>query len=826
MVKIRLSVSFVAVFLFSAVFTMISSGCFSVDNSNNNNSSVVTGTTTTTGGTTVSGSAQLPATTVVAAIKNPAIRGVVNYSILKVYINGVYYGYLSTTGTFSFSNVPYATEYKIEIKNSADIVILVSIQASTVQTITTTTTAQALVLEQARLSNPSITVNDVSPTQSEVLSLVNLIETRLADSSALADPTTTSGKTIFATTEILSAKTNGANTVLTQSGTTTSTSSTSTTTTTTTTTSTTTSTTRSKPTATFAINNGDTTTTTRTVTLNLSNISKHFAMEMSVASGAYEALDMAKPYTLSGADGTKTISIVLKDSFGLTSDPITDSITLSTNFRVLSTSISDGTTVSQMPSSRYFPPIGVTFSEQLSASSVDTSSFYFTPAASSGSTAASMTIATFTPGSILASNTTYTVTLTTDIQDQYGNALANNYTFDLKSGPDPKIDAGDTHTLVLKTDGKVWAYGNNEFGQLGNGESGGGKEQTSPVLVKGVGGSCCLKEIKDISAGGAHSLALKIDGTVVAFGANTTGQLGDNSTTTRNTPVYVKNSDGSGNLSNIICISAGGAHSLALDASGTVWAFGLNDSGQLGDDSNSNRKLPVRLEQNGGANFTDSIIAISAGYAHSLILESDKTVWAFGNNSYGQLGANGTTNQDHPENIGGITSITGISAGGLHSLALKSDGTVYSWGQNFHGQLGRGTASTTLQYLTPGQVTNSSMGSNIGAISAGSFQSSALNTDGTVWCFGQNLGTSNIGKLGLGNVASTTAPTQMKGVGGSGVLGSIMAVSGGGSHTVLLRDSSFTVFGTGLNDKGQLGDSTTTSTDSPVQITIGSFTLY
>ncbi|MFC1743629.1 hypothetical protein ACFL35_06510 [Candidatus Riflebacteria bacterium] len=234
----------VMVLIFIGVFDI---GCIWVNDNNNNAPVVGTGTTTSTTGTTISGTTIFPSNTAVASIKDAKIKGVVNYSVLRVYINNVFYGFLSTSGTFTFSNVPLATEYEVEIKNNSEILLLKSLQAATVQTINSTTTAQALVLEQARLSNSSLSISSVSATMSEVLSLVTLIETALADSSSLSTTTTISTKSIYTSTTILSGITTGATVVIgtattSTTTTTTSTSTTSTTTTTTTTTSTSTTT--------------------------------------------------------------------------------------------------------------------------------------------------------------------------------------------------------------------------------------------------------------------------------------------------------------------------------------------------------------------------------------------------------------------------------------------------------------------------------------------------------------------------------------------------------------------------------------------------------
>jgi alpha-tubulin suppressor-like RCC1 family protein len=148
------------------------------------------------------------------------------------------------------------------------------------------------------------------------------------------------------------------------------------------------------------------------------------------------------------------------------------------------------------------------------------------------------------------------------------------------TGITPMVKGGNYHSVALKTDGTVWAWGYNYYGQLGDGTY---TDRSTPAQVSN------LTDVKAISTLSSHALALKSDGTVWAWGYNYFGQLGDNTTTNRNTPVQVQN------LTNVVAVAAGGSHSLALKSDGTVWAWGNNYSGQLGDNSTTNRSLPVQV---------------------------------------------------------------------------------------------------------------------------------------------------------------------------------------------------------------------------------------
>jgi alpha-tubulin suppressor-like RCC1 family protein len=195
------------------------------------------------------------------------------------------------------------------------------------------------------------------------------------------------------------------------------------------------------------------------------------------------------------------------------------------------------------------------------------------------------------------------------------------------------ISAGQNNTLALKNDGTAWAWGRNDAGQIGNGTT---TDALVPFQVQGPGGVGFLNNVSAVSVGEVHSLALLSDGTVRAWGNNDHGQLGDGSTTTRLTPVQVSG------LTNVLAISAGGHFSVALKSDGTVWAWGSGQNGQIGDGgSPTNRSTPVQVKGPGGVGFLDNVLAISASQDHTLALKYNgtvATVWAWGYNGFGQIG--------------------------------------------------------------------------------------------------------------------------------------------------------------------------------------------
>jgi alpha-tubulin suppressor-like RCC1 family protein len=242
----------------------------------------------------------------------------------------------------------------------------------------------------------------------------------------------------------------------------------------------------------------------------------------------------------------------------------------------------------------------------------------------------------------------------------------------LSASTTPTVSGGGYHSLALKSDGMVWSWGRNNYGQLGNGKR---SKKNTPILVKN------LNDVIAIAGGTWHSLALKQDGTVWAWGRNDYGQLGDGTFRNKKTPVEVKD------LADVVAIAGGHLHSLALKSDGTVWAWGSNWGGQLGNETVATvSNIPVQV------NSLQNISFIACGSSHNLAIRtSDGVVWTWGDNSNGQLGNGTYASQNTPVLIEGLEDVASIGTGWLHSLAIKSDGTVWAWGDNRFGQLGDGT---------------------------------------------------------------------------------------------------------------------------------------
>lgn len=360
------------------------------------------------------------------------------------------------------------------------------------------------------------------------------------------------------------------------------------------------------------------------------------------------------------------------------------------------------------------------------------------------------------------------------------------------------ISAGFYHSVKIGAGGSVWAAGDNTYGQLGCGELD-STNSSKAVRVKNEGGQTNFSDVVAVSADYRHSLAIKSDGSVWAWGYNGNGQIGDNTTIDRFYPVQVKDPSNQGYFTNAVQVSAGKQFSLALKEDGSVYSWGWGDFGQLGQGiSNKFSKLPTAVYGAAGGSLTDIIQIASGGY-HCLALKSDGTVWAWGKNENGQLG-NGTTEVSGvPVQVNGLTDVVAISAGENHSLALKADGTVWAWGANNNGQIGD---DSRYERAEPVQVrSGSGYLTGVKMISAGSNQSFAIKVDGALWGWGTNY----YGQLGDTTNTTRNMPVRMAGPNGVGYMENVVEVSAGYRRSMVLQENGDDWF-TGENHYGEHGN--------------------
>jgi hypothetical protein len=342
--------------------------------------------------------------------------------------------------------------------------------------------------------------------------------------------------------------------------------------------------------------------------------------------------------------------------------------------------------------------------------------------------------------------------------------------------------------------GALWTWGNNASGQLGLGNK---VNYSSP---KQVG---ALTDWVSISSGGGSngfSLATKKDGTLWSWGSNNSGQLGLSNYTYYSSPKQV------GALTNWSKVSSGGGNSnpgngfsLSIKKDGTLWAWGFNNTGQLGTGTFLNLNSPTQVGS------LTNWLSVSCGNQHSAAVKTDNTLWTWGNGAGGALGRGNTTSYNSPKQVGTLTNWLNVCAGSGSTFAIKTDGTLWAWGSNSNGQLGLGNIT---YYSSPKQVGSLT---NWYSISAFTDFAVAIKTDGTLWAWGSN----NNGQLGLGNTTYYSSPKQ---VGSLTNWYSCVAVISFSSSSVIARKTDGTLWSWGRNLNGVLGLGNITNYSSPKQI--------
>lgn len=346
------------------------------------------------------------------------------------------------------------------------------------------------------------------------------------------------------------------------------------------------------------------------------------------------------------------------------------------------------------------------------------------------------------------------------------------------------VSPGSLHTCVLLELGDVKCWGYNFFGQTGNGS-------TSQSLVP-ANVAWHTVGVVSVGAGAYHSCAVTLGGAARCWGANDSGQLGDNTTTQRSSAIAVVGLD-----SGVAVISTGAFHSCALTVGGGVWCWGRNSDGQLGNNSMTDSTVPVAVSGLGSG-----VAAISAGGYHTCARTTTGAMKCWGLNSSGQIGDNSTTTRLTPADVNGLGSgVSAISAGALHTCALAG-GAAKCWGYNFWGTVGD---NSTTQRQVPTAV--SGLGSGVAAISAGVLHTCALIAGG-VKCWGYNA----TGQLGDNSTTQRLTPVDVVSLGG--VATSVVTAE---SHTcALIAGGGVRCWGD--NSAGQLGDNSNTQRLTPVDV--------
>lgn len=368
--------------------------------------------------------------------------------------------------------------------------------------------------------------------------------------------------------------------------------------------------------------------------------------------------------------------------------------------------------------------------------------------------------------------------------------------------------AGDQHSLAMDEADRLWGWGVNDNGELGNGTTV-NSTSPSPVDLSGLNGI----KVVSLTAGGEHNFALDESGQLWAWGRNDRGQLGDGTTNDVSFTTPVKVDQTALGTAKIVSVASGYYdHNLALDENGRMWSWGYNASGQLGDGTQIDRNTPVEVDLRalGGV----GVVSVAAGADYSLALDYAGRLWAWGANDHGQLGANAGVDQTIPVEVDlralGDAKVVSVAAGYAHTLVLDDRGRVWSWGYNKYGQLGSGSITDS---ANPIAVTMGFKGTKVVSLSAGNMFSLALDEVGRVWAWGQN----GYGQLGIGSTYEAHYPFVVK----TDVAGAakIITATTFSNHSLALDELGH-LWAWGLNSKGQLGNASVTSYSSryPVRV--------
>jgi alpha-tubulin suppressor-like RCC1 family protein len=326
-----------------------------------------------------------------------------------------------------------------------------------------------------------------------------------------------------------------------------------------------------------------------------------------------------------------------------------------------------------------------------------------------------------------------------------------------------QVSAGQDHTAAIKTDGTLWVWGVKNEGRLGINDAGTGTVN-NPVTTF-AGGT----DWKSVSGGFRNTAAIKTDGSLWIWGANGSGQLGDNTTTQRNTPVTTFAGG-----TNWKQVSSGYAHMAAIKTDGSLWTWGRNNIGQIGINNTANRSIPVTTFA-GGNDWK----SVTCGEYHTAAIKTDGSLWTWGFGDFGRLGTNNTTSRSIP-----VTTFVGgnnwksVAAGNEHTAAIKTDGSLLTWGNGADGRLGD---NTTTNRSTP--VTTFAGGNNWKQVACRGNYTTAIKTDGSLWIWGAN----GSGQLGDNTIITKSTPVTTF-AGGT----NWKQISVGQNHTTAIRTNETT----------------------------------
>jgi alpha-tubulin suppressor-like RCC1 family protein/PKD repeat protein len=390
------------------------------------------------------------------------------------------------------------------------------------------------------------------------------------------------------------------------------------------------------------------------------------------------------------------------------------------------------------------------------------------------------------------------------VKDPYGLKTISEFTLTVLPDNDSPIMSmippgacGNRFTILHDLAGRSVAFGLNDLGQLGIGKP---DNQFSPVPM--------MNNVNRLYAGELHAAALTSDGTIYVWGSNDFYQLGIENLVSAKTPQVMPTS-----INNVQAMALGERHSIALDKDGNLWVWGDNTFGQTGTGLLDPVKTPVQLTHNHDNQILNPMMAIAAGKFHSVALDRTGTVWAWGRNDWGQLGNGSQTMHILPVQVldadgGFFQGVVAIASGENFVLALTNDGLVWAWGENSSGQLGLPRTEKSRQYPRLIEIKTPCQ-----AIAAGHQHALALTTDGHVMTWGNNT----YGQLGIGSYISTHIPSKALSLKNNLPLDHVQSIAAGDDHSMAILDNGHVMLW-GKNSSGQLGDSTPTDRPNPVPL--------
>ena len=330
------------------------------------------------------------------------------------------------------------------------------------------------------------------------------------------------------------------------------------------------------------------------------------------------------------------------------------------------------------------------------------------------------------------------------------------------------VSLGERHSTAITTDGDLYSWGSNGFGQAGIDSD---QYKTAPSKI--------LSNVASVSARGCHSAAITTDGDLYCWGENYHGEIGNGSTDDQYTPTKI--------LSDVASVSYGDTHTAAITTSGDLYCWGGNSYGQVGNGSTDNQYTPTKI--------LSDVVSVSLGFNYSAAITTSGDLYCWGDNSFGKVGGSTPLYISTPAKI--LSNVVSVSLGFNHTAAITTSGDLYCWGENWGGKVGNGSTST--QY-TPAKIL-----SNIAAVSLGDNHSVAITTSGDLYCWGYN----GDGQVGNGSRDAQYTPAK--------ILSNVVSVSLGNGHTAAIAESG-DLYCWGENSYGQVGNGTTDDQLIPIKI--------